>query len=272
MNPPPSPALVAAIARIARDLEGFSPPAIPIAELHALDAASAGDAAKLQRWLKRRFAGEPLAYILGEFTFRGRRFRSDARAYITDPETSLLVDAVLERGDRLAREGRAPCVAEIGCGGGSLALSVQLERPAWRVVGLDLDGAALALAGINAAAHGLPGLPLLESDLFEAWPGPDAPDLIFGDPPWGGEDTLYDDSRGAAHYRAMPAASAFPPGDRTMVHRQILRDVARRGWRSHLILNGGVLPAAELAALARDAAWQEIEPRAGAVLLHCRMH
>lgn len=272
MNTPPSPALTAAIARIARDLEGFPLPALPSEELHALEAASAGDAAQLQRWLKRRFAGEPLAYILGEFTFRGRRFRSDARAYITDPETSLLIDAVLERGDRLTRPDRAPCVAEIGCGGGSLAISVQLERPAWRVVGLDLDGAALALARTNAAAHELFDLPLIESDLFAAWPEPAAPDLIFGDPPWGSEETLYDASRDAAHYRAMPAASAFPPGDRTMLHRQILRDVSRRGWKSHLILNGGVLPADELAALARDAAWHELEPRAGTVLLHCRMH
>jgi hypothetical protein len=57
------------------------------------------------------------------------------------------------------------------------------------------------------------------------------------------------------------------------VHAQILRCVARRQWSSEIILNGGVLPRAELEAVARGARWYAIAASGwGVSLLHCRMH
>ena len=113
----------------------------------------------------------------------------------------------------------------------------------------------------------------MESDLFDSWPaGRPPPDLIYGDPPWGDETTLYAGDRPAGHYQAMPPASAFPLGGRTGVHAQILRAVARRGWSAEIWLNGGVLPHEELAALAGGAAeWEVLSPATGVRLLRCRM-
>lgn len=266
-----SDALLADALRALNDELGRAPDLTP-GDLAAL-AGAAADLAQLKRWIKRRLMGEPLPYVLGRFRFRGRDFRIDARAYITDAECTHLVDAVVDAIDRFqAREGRAPLVAEIGAGCGSLAVSVQLERPAATVVSLELDAAALELARDNAAAHGAP-VRFVESDLFDSWPGPAAPDLVFADPPWGTEQTLYDTERDAAYYHAMPASSAFPLGGATGLHEQILRAVARRGWNSHLLLNGGVLPPATLATVAHAARWHEIStPAPGLSLLHCRMY
>ncbi len=208
--------------------------------------AAGGDAALLRLMRARVAAGEPAPYVAGFLCFRGRRFRIDPRAYITDPESTYLVDLAAEEGAALARKlGRPPLVLEFGTGAGTLAISLQLDHPSWAVTGLDLDPDALALAQANAREHGA-AVALFASDSFSAWPvGAAAPDLIFGDPPWGSAEDLYDPQRGADYYRRMPARSAFPPGEnRCAVHDEIIARVRERGWASTLVLNYGVLPRA----------------------------
>jgi methylase of polypeptide subunit release factors len=265
--------LAAATAGVRADLPGgdevdrLSP-----ADL-ALLSRAAPDALTLKRWLKRRMAGEPLAYIVGQIEFGGESFVIDKRAYITDPEAIHLVTAVAARVNELAAAlDRAPFVAEIGVGCGTLGLSVQRRAPAASLVGLDLDPDPLALAAENSRRLRRP-LRLIESDLFDSWP-PDlpAPDLIFADPPWGDATTLYANDRPAEHYTAMPAASAFPLGGRTGIHAQILRAVKARGWTSEVWMNFGILPRAEVEALAAVAAQaQLLQPLPGITLLRCRL-
>ncbi|HVW21583.1 MAG TPA: methyltransferase domain-containing protein [Opitutaceae bacterium] len=262
--------LETALARI--EAEGGGPPFPGAVDLAALAGACGGDAVRLKRWIKRRMAGEPLAHVTGQLEFRGLRLAVDKRAYVTDPELGHLVEAVLRRGrDFLAAAGRGPVVAEIGVGCGSLALALKRELPQARVVGLDLDPDCLELAKANAGRLGLE-VRLVESDLFDSWPADlGAPDLVFGDPPWGDESTLYGADRAAGHYRAMPAASAFPLGGRTGMHRQVLRAVADRGWWSEVWLNGGVLAESELAAAVPPGGdYKIVTPGPHVRLLSCR--
>lgn len=98
-----------------------------------------------RRLLQRRLAGEPVAYLLGEREFYGRRFAIDRRVLVPRPETEHLVEAVLAL--RLPAAAR---VLDVGVGSGVIAATLALERPDWRVVGSDLSPAALALARINA--------------------------------------------------------------------------------------------------------------------------
>ena len=251
MNAPATSILAATLAALRAEL-GDDPALAALApgDLAALTAAAGGDAMRLKRWLKRRLAGEPLAHITGEFVFCGLPFYLDKRAYATDPEVATLVEAVVAWARaRHADTGRAPLLAEIGVGCASIALAVKHDFPAAEIVGLELDSDALAVAARNVARHGLP-VRLVESDLFDSWPAElPAPDLVFGDPPWGDASTLYSADRPAAHYQAMPPASAFPLGGRTGVHAQILRAIAARGWTCQVILNAGVLPDTDLHAL-----------------------
>lgn len=188
-------------------------------------------------------AGEPAAYVAKMLPFRGRRFAIDARAYITDPELTHLIDAVGREGERIEQAvGRPPRIAEFGTGAGTLAVTLKLEHPGWAVVGLDIDDAALEVARENVRRHRA-DVTLVRSDFFDGWPEELAPpDLIFGDPPWGGETDLYSDDRDAGYYQRMPPKSAFPPGDNPCaLHDELIARVRARRWRSRLVLNYGVL-------------------------------
>lgn len=242
-------------------------------DVATLRGCANGDEHKWRTLMARRLAGEPLAYLCGELRFAGRCFHCDERAYITDPETIWLVAAV-EREARSfhAVHRRWPIVAEFGFGGGALGITLKLALPGIDLIGLDIDGNALEVGRINLIRHGV-DVTMVVSDGFARWPLAGAPDLIFGDPPWGGEDDLYDEERDAHHYRAMPAAAAFPMGGRAGTHHRLLDEVGRRAWSSRLILNLGVLPESEIAALLSRVLWHEVErPSGGLALLHAGMH
>ncbi len=231
--------------------------------------AADGDAQRLAELRARLASGEPAGYVAGFIRFRGLRLRMDRRAFITDAETSLLVDVALAEGRALqAARTEPPQVLEFGVGAGSLSLAMHAAQPDWRYAGLDVDSSALQLAAENAAAHGC-DLTLHHSDYLDGWP-PDAapPDLLFGDPPWGSREDLYDANRDAAYYDAMPAASAYPPGGRTGIHDELLRRLAAARWPTRVVLNYGVLPEALIARSAAPlASWRLVHPKPGVSVL-----
>lgn len=235
-----------------------------------LRLAAGADPARLASLRARVAAGEPAPYAAGFLIFRGRRFAMDRRAYVTDPELTHLIDAVLDEGDALeARLGRAPRVLEFGVGAGTLALTLALERPGWLLSGLDVDATALDLARENARAHGVL-LELICSNFLAAWPETATPpDLLYGDPPWGSATDLYDDERDETYYRHMPEHSVFPPGNsRTGIHDELLRQFAARRWPTVALLNYGVLPAEDIARSAAPVPhWTVSHPREGLSLL-----
>lgn len=235
-----------------------------------LQEAAGGDAAKLERFRARHLAGEPAPYIAGYFYFSGRRFLMDRRAYITDPELVHLVRTAESEGRRIEeRQGRPPRILEFGVGAGTLSITLKLAHPNWDLQGIDIDPKALEVAEENARLHRVV-LPLLQSDFFSAWPqAAAAPDLIIGDPPWGGPQDLYDQERDAAYYEQMPKLSAFPGGDSPCsIHDKLIKEAKALGWHSDLALNYGVLP---LATIRRSAAplatWSLVKPRPGLSIL-----
>lgn len=242
-------------------------------DFDALTAAcgDSPDSRRLERLLKRRHLGEPLAYVAGFVDFRGRRFSIDKRVYITDPELTHLVDAVVTRGlDLLSDLGRPPIIAEFGVGCGSLAISVKKELPEARVIGLDLDGDAIAVAGMNARAHHA-DVWLIESDFFADLPPEVMPDIVFGDPPWGDERSIYDEGRPASHYQAMPPLSAFPTGGITGLHEALLERIAHARWSCDVLLNLGTLDDQHIDRLGAMTAWHEIFRFDNVSILHCKM-
>ncbi len=101
--------------------------------------------------LRRRLAGEPVAYIVGHKDFYGLDLLVDRRVLIPRPETEELVGAVLAA---LPDDATGP-VADIGTGSGAVALALAKHRPNLRVYACDLSADALEVAAANAAAHGL---------------------------------------------------------------------------------------------------------------------
>lgn len=136
-------------------------------------------AAQADDWLDRRQRREPLWYIVGEVEFYGLACQVDPHVLIPRPETELLVEAGLD----FLRRRPAAVVADICTGSGCVAIALASHAPQARLLAVDLDPAALAVARRNAARHGLAGrITFLEGDLWSPLPG--RVDLAVCNPPY----------------------------------------------------------------------------------------
>jgi len=143
---------------------------------HCLEVARSGiiahpermvEAAKLEMFralVLRRAAHEPLAYLLGYKEFYSRTFVVNSSVLIPRPETEGLVGAVLENMGPASGEIE---LLEVGTGSGAVAITLALERPAWRIWATDISPAALEVARQNVSNHQVEDrVRLLEGSLF----------------------------------------------------------------------------------------------------------
>lgn len=135
--------------------------------------------AALRALVARRGDGEPVAYLLGSWGFRGLELAVSPAVLIPRPETELLVDHVLARAPADAR------VLDLGTGSGAIAIALAAERPDLRVVASDQSRNALEVAAANVARHGLGDRVELRAGDWWAAVG-DAPpfDVVVSNPPY----------------------------------------------------------------------------------------
>ena len=119
--------------------------------------------ARLDAWLERRAAGEPLQHLLGFASFYGVDLEAGPQALVPRPETERLVELVLQD---LARTS-APVVLDVGTGSGAIAVALARERPDAEVWASDVDERALRLAERNVRRCA-PDVRLVASDLLDA--------------------------------------------------------------------------------------------------------
>lgn len=221
---------------------------------------------ELEAAVERRMAGEPLQYILGEWSFFGCRFRVTPDCLIPRPDTEVLVEAALE----CARPGAV--VADLCTGSGCIATALLAARPALALcVGLELYPATLALATENAHANGVGDrfLPLcadllaggaerLADALRARLPGREEPllDMLVSNPPYIRTGEL---GSLAPELAFEPRAALDGGEDGLDFYRAILRDypplLRAGGW---LLLEIGCDQAADLLGLAeRLGGWSE---------------
>lgn len=139
----------------------------------------AGELAALRDLVKRRRAREPVAYLLGEREFYGRRFRVDSRVLIPRPDTECLVEVGLERSRHASMHAR---VLDLCTGSGCVAITLARQRPTTQVTGADLSEDALAVARDNALRLGAYNVAFVKSDLFASVRGPF--ELVTANPPY----------------------------------------------------------------------------------------
>ena len=137
------------------------------------------EAGRLESLAERRRAREPLAYILGEWGFRGLNLKVDGRGLIPRPETEVVVERCLVH----LRDIPEPRVLDVGVGSGAIALSIADEHPGAKVVGVDYCASALSLAEENRVRTAVDGrVQLLKSDLLDEVAG--RFDLVVSNPPY----------------------------------------------------------------------------------------
>jgi len=142
----------------------------------------------LRELVRRRGQREPLAYVLGSWSFYGLELHCDARALVPRPETEVLVERCLA----LLAGAAEPSVVDVGTGTGAIALALAARLPAARVTAVDLSSGALALAAENAALNDLADrVELLQGDLLAPVAGRRF-DLVASNPPYVAEGETVD--------------------------------------------------------------------------------
>lgn len=137
--------------------------------------------ASYRELIKRRLAGEPVAYLIGEHEFWGMPFYVDRSVLVPRPDTETVVEVA--RATRTDRN--APCrVLDLCTGSGVLAVALAKELPAARVVATEISEPAAALARRNAERNGVGDrVDVRGGDLWTPVAG-ERFDLIVANPPY----------------------------------------------------------------------------------------
>jgi release factor glutamine methyltransferase len=176
--------------------------------------------------LRRRFAGEPIAYMTGIREFWSMPLKVTPDVLIPRPETELLVEKALLR----LPDDEDLRVLDLGSGSGAVSLAIAKERPRARVIGVDISRAALEVARMNAKLQKLANVEFRESDWFDAVRG-EKFHIVVGNPPYVAEDDPHL-SRGDALFEPRLALDAGPAGMncfRAIIDRAH-NYIVRQGW------------------------------------------
>ena len=212
-------------------------------------ALTADEAAALSKLVARRWAGEPIAYIVGQREFFGLPFRVSDAVLIPRPDTELIVELALER---LPAGGR---VLDMGTGSGAIAVALAHTRKDAAVTALDVSEAALAVARGNASDNGA-AVRFLHSDWFGALAG-EIFDLVVSNPPYiaAGDEHL---SQGDLRFE--PTGALTDHADGLSALRTIIdgapAHLVPQGW---LLMEHGYDQAQQVRALLGAAGYSEVQ-------------
>ena len=204
--------------------------------LHHMDAPVPDDFAAL---LRRRMAGEPVAYILGTAEFYGRSFGVTPDVLIPRGDSERVVAAALEEAPDARR------ILDCGTGSGALLLTLLAELPQAVGIGVDASPAALAVAESNADGLGLRDRASVRRADWtrEGWAdGLGRFDLVIANPPYVETGARLD--RSVREYE--PASALFAGPDGLDDYRAIIPQLGK------LMLPGG-LAVLEIGAKQADA-------------------
>jgi release factor glutamine methyltransferase len=221
-------------------------------EAHGDDHLPGDVAERFAEWLRRRAAGEPVAYLIGMREFYGRDFSVTPDVLIPRPETELLVDLGIAK---LAGYRTVPRILDLGSGSGCVAVSLALALPLAQVTAVDVSALALGVVQLNAQRHGAT-IGCVESDWFAALDG-SCYDLIVANPPYIAAGDIH---LRQGDLRFEPPQALTSGADGLEAIRRIVGDSARHlqpgGW---LLFEHGYDQAERVAALLQSARYAEIE-------------
>ena len=210
---------------------------------------------KLEALVKRRLAGEPVAYLTGRREFYGRDFLVDSSTLIPRPETDHLVEAALE----FFRDGETIRFLDLGTGSGCIAVTLAAERPLWKGTAVDISSGALAVAKRNAEANGVSGaLEFLQADFTLPLPlAAGSFDLVVSNPPYISEEEYAGLDPGV---RDFEPRSALVPGPEGLEHPRAVEAAARALLKEGglLLMEHGYLQGDACRALCPDAYWKDM--------------
>ena len=114
--------------------------------------ASPAVAEQFEALMKRRLAGEPVAYLVGEWDFYGLSLDISPDVLVPRDDTEILARQAIERGQGYSREVR---VLDLGAGSGCVGLAIAKNCPDAKVLLGDISEGALRICRQNTRRNGL---------------------------------------------------------------------------------------------------------------------
>jgi len=206
-------------------------------------------------WVERRAAGVPVAYLVREREFYGRRIRVTPTVLIPRPETETLVEVAIALALTLP-PGHAPRILDLGTGSGCIAITLALELPQAEVFAVDASPEALGLAMGNAARLKA-SVSFMESDWFSRIGPGETFDLIVSNPPYLAQDDPHLEE-GDLRFEPRQALVAGETGLEAIaaIVSEAPRHLAEGGW---LLLEHGWDQAQQVRGLLLDAGFLEVQ-------------
>ena len=222
--------------------------------------------------VRRRQAGESVAYVVGHKEFFGLDFAVDRRVLVPRPDSETLVDEALARwrehvaaaadadadATAAASADAAPRIADIGTGSGALIVAIGRQLPSAALFAVDTSAEALEVARANADKHAV-AVTWLEGDLGAPL-APYAPfDLIVANLPYVASGEL---AGLAPEVRAEPViALDGGPDGLALVRRLVASALPLLHPGGALVLEIGAGQAAQTAALCDGAGFGDVRLR-----------
>ena len=204
----------------------------------------------------RRRAREPVAYILGQREFYGRRFEVGPAVLVPRPDTELLVERALE----LLPPDTDARVVDLCTGSGAIAVTLAAERPSLHVDATDLSSAALAVALRNAEALGVAGrVAFSEGDLYAPLRAGARYALVVANPPYVADEVLATLQPEVSRHEPRLALAGGDDG--LAVIRRIVEGATER-----------LLPGASLLVEIGSDQWARVRPLFGERFVGARIH
>lgn len=201
----------------------------------------------------RRHEGQPIAYLTGTRDFWSLTLKVDKNVLIPRSDTETLIEQALEH---LPKDQPIE-VLDLGTGSGAIALSIAKERPLAKVLALEYQAAALAVAKQNSLSNNISNVEFRLSDWYQALNKSEQFDLIASNPPYvePGDPHL---AQGDLRFEPITSLTALESGfaDIRNIIENAPTHLKKNGW---LIIEHGYNQASQVCALFRENGFNDIE-------------
>lgn len=141
---------------------------------HSDRKLTAKQISEIKKLYKKRYQHYPLAYLVHNKEFYGRKFYVNHYVLIPRPETEAIIESALKLKN-------IKNVLDIGTGSGNIAITLKLENPQLKITASDISKRALKVAQKNAQKY-LANIKFVQSNLFQKVRG--KYDLIIANLPY----------------------------------------------------------------------------------------
>ncbi|MCK5061153.1 peptide chain release factor N(5)-glutamine methyltransferase [Candidatus Parcubacteria bacterium] len=118
---------------------------------------------KINRLVRRRIKGVPLAYLVKEKEFYGLKFKVNKHVLVPRPETEMMVDVIRQQ---TADSRQQIIFIDVGTGSGCIIITLAKKIRFGRFIATDMSKKALKIAKENAELHNLHNIKFLQGNLL----------------------------------------------------------------------------------------------------------